>query len=150
MKSQNIQPFGLLNRSATKGEITTVQHHTLNVQTEIDQRTTTLEAPSGSIQPMKHALTLTSIFPLSEKRPRIEVSEQHIFFPMEVQTELTVGDINNLFKYCQELSEDRNKLLLQISTLKLDYEYFQGNDKKNFILYWSADMEVAQPFLQTD
>lgn len=67
---------------------------------------------------------------LPEMKRKIKIIEQKFYFPMEVQTELTVADINNLFKHYQELVEDRNQLLLQISNLTLDYEYFRGNDKK--------------------
>lgn len=52
-------------------------------------------------------LTLSSLLPV--KKRRIEIIEQNFFFPIEVQTELTIADINNLFQYYQEVVQDRNK-----------------------------------------
>lgn len=84
-----------------------------------------IEEPAGG-----NLFTLSSPLPLPVKKRRIHINEQKFFFPMEVQTELTIADINNLFQYYQEVVQDRNKLLLQISNLTIDYEYFRGNDKK--------------------
>lgn len=64
------------------------------------------------------------------KKRKIEIIEQKFFFPMEIQTELTIQDIDQLFQYYQEAIEERNRLLLQISTLLIDFEFFNGNDNK--------------------
>lgn len=75
-------------------------------------------------------LKLNSILPLPAKKRKIEKIEEKFFFPMQIQTELTAEDIDQLFQYYQEAVNERNKLLLRISTLVIDWDFFKGNDKK--------------------
>ncbi|XP_037033743.1 uncharacterized protein LOC119072593 [Bradysia coprophila] len=93
--------------------------------------TLTLNSSQSNAKSPVGANTLNSLVPVPEKkRKRIEIIEQKFFFPMEIQTELTMTDISYLFQQYQGLVQDREKMLLQISNLKLDYDYFRGNDKK--------------------
>lgn len=73
-------------------------------------------------------ISVNSLLP--GKKRKIQIIEQTFFFPMEVQTELTIADINILFHKYQEVVEDRKKMLLQISNLTIDYQYFMDNDKR--------------------
>lgn len=79
-------------------------------------------------------LNLQSLLPA--KKRKIEIIEEKFFIPMEVQTELTSEDINFLFQHYQESVEERSKLLLRISTLVIDYDFFKGNDKK--VLFYTG------------
>lgn len=65
---------------------------------------------------------------------------------MSIQTELTGNDIERLFQKYQEAVEDREKLLMEISTLIIDVDYFK-NDKKNPILYRSTYLGSFKSFI---
>lgn len=64
------------------------------------------------------------------KKRRISQIQQKWFFPKEIQTDLSLTDIDLLFQYYQQSVEERNELLLRISTLIIDVDFFKGNDKK--------------------
>lgn len=74
--------------------------------------------------------TIISSGAVAEKKRKIEVIAQQFFFPKEIQTDLTMTDVDMLFKYYQEAVEERDSLLLKISTLIIDVDYLKGNDKK--------------------
>lgn len=76
------------------------------------------------------------MLPLPAKKRKIEKIEEKFFYPIQVQTELTTDDIDFLFQYYQESVEERKNLLLRISTLVIDYEFFKENDKK--VLFYTG------------
>lgn len=47
-----------------------------------------------------------------------------------MQTELSMDDIDRLFRYYQETVEERDALLLKLSTVLIDLNFFKENDKK--------------------
>lgn len=71
---------------------------------------------------------VNSVLPLKKKR--IHVIEETLIFQKEIQTELSSEDIDLLFKYYQEVVEERDSLLRKISTMVIDIDFFKGNDKK--------------------
>lgn len=71
--------------------------------------------------------TLRSLIP---KKRRIEIIDQKFFFSKEIETDLTAKDIDFLFKHYNEAVEERDALLLKISTLIIDFDFFKENDKK--------------------
>lgn len=73
-------------------------------------------------------LTINELFPL--KKRKIEVIKQRNFFLKDVQTDLTLSDMEYLFQYYKDSLEERNQMMMQISTLVIDYDYFRHNDKK--------------------
>lgn len=68
--------------------------------------------------------------PITLKRRRINIIEERFFSPMEMQTDITCEEIDLLFKYYQEANDERNNLLLKISTMVIDFDFFKENDKK--------------------
>lgn len=72
---------------------------------------------------------VNAMLPLKKKK-RIHIIEQRFFMPKEIQTELSMNDVDILFQYYQESLEERTRLLERISTLVIDFDYLKGNDKK--------------------
>lgn len=68
----------------------------------------------------------TVLYPLHK---RIRINKMDIFLPKEVQTDLSVEDIDALFKHYQEAVKERNFLLNKMATLVIDVEFFKGNNK---------------------
>lgn len=64
------------------------------------------------------------------KRKRIHIIEEKMFLPRSVQTELTSEEIDLLFQHYQEAVQERNQLLLKISTLVIDVKFFENDDTK--------------------
>lgn len=64
------------------------------------------------------------------KRKKLDIIEQKFFFPKSIQTEITSEEIDLLFQHYQEAIEERNQLLLKISTLEIDVKFFENNDAK--------------------
>lgn len=73
-------------------------------------------------------MNLSSLIPL--KKRKIVVTEEIFRLPKEIQTELTMEDIDSIFKYYQEAVNERDELLLKLSTLRIDFNYFKDSDKK--------------------
>lgn len=67
---------------------------------------------------------------MSLKRKKIDGIEQKFFFSKGIQTELTSQEVDLLFQYYKEIVEERDQLLLKISTLVNDVKYFENNDSK--------------------
>lgn len=73
-------------------------------------------------------LNLNSLIPA--KKRKIEIIADQFFLPKEIQTELTMECIDNLFRYYQAAVDERDELLQKLSTVLIDFNYFNGNDKK--------------------
>lgn len=89
---------------------------------KLHQKTADASMPNRFVGPV------TSMLPLKKKR--IHIIEEIFFMPKEIQTELSWDDIDLLFKYYQEANEERNRLLMKISTLIIDVYFFKMNKKK--------------------
>lgn len=101
----------------------------------VDSTTTNNCKPSSAslnaiMKPTNYTDADISLEVIPVKKRKIEIIEQRFFFPKDIQTELSIQDIDMLFKYYQESLEERNTLLMKISTLIIDVEFFKGNDKK--------------------
>lgn len=64
------------------------------------------------------------------KKRKVDVIEQKFFFEKSIETDLSANDIDLLFKYYQEAVEQRDALLMKISTLVIDVPFLKDNDKK--------------------
>lgn len=91
---------------------------------------------------------------MSELKKRKLNIEKRFFFPKAVQTELTSEDIDLLFLYYKNAVEERNELLIKISTLTIDVKFFENNDKKTRfytgLTTWkllNAFFKLVEPFL---
>lgn len=73
-------------------------------------------------------LNLNSLIP--SKKRKIIVTEERYFLPKEIQTEVTMNDIDILFEYYQTTVDERDELLLKLSTVLINFKYFENNDKK--------------------
>lgn len=70
--------------------------------------------------------TKNAVIPLKKRRIEIEKLAEKIFLPKDIQTDLTSEDVNLIFRYYKEAVEERNQLLLKISTLVIDVDFFKG------------------------
>lgn len=86
------------------------------------------EQPSGGTFKIVSQLSLNDIIPL--KKRKIQVIEERFFFAKNIQTDLTRDDIEHLFQYYKDSVKERNELMTKISSLVIDYGYFERNDKK--------------------
>ncbi len=75
-----------------------------------------------------YRLSLNSPIPI--KKRKIVVTEEIFFLPKEVQTEFTMDDIDSLFEHYQRTVHERDELLVKLSTVLIDFNYFKDNDMK--------------------
>lgn len=89
---------------------------------------------------------IDSVLPLKKKR--IHIIEQIFFMPKEIQTDLSLNDIDLLFKYYQEAVDERNQLLTRISTMIIEVDYFKGNDKKSRFYTGLTTWSLLESFVE--
>lgn len=71
---------------------------------------------------------MNSVVPM--KKRKIIVTEDRYFWVKDMQTELTMDDIDHLFRTYQSTIEERDELLLKLSTVLIEFNFFKENDKK--------------------
>jgi len=94
------------------------------------------------------------VLPMSQLKKRKFSIEEKFFFPKAIQTEITSEELDLLFMYYKDAVDERNELLLKISTLVIDVKYFENNDKKTRfytgLTTWkllNALFKLVEPFL---
>lgn len=68
---------------------------------------------------------MNSLFPM-KKRKLTEVIGEIMFLPKEIQTELSMTDIDLLFEYYQSVADERDELSMKLSNVLIDFKYFAG------------------------
>lgn len=67
--------------------------------------------------------------PLKRKK-RIHIIQEQFFFPKEIQTDLSLEDVEFLFEYYKDSVNERETMLLKLASLVIDFDFFKENNKK--------------------
>lgn len=88
---------------------------------------------------------MSSLFPM-KKRKLTEIIEERMFLPKEIQSELTMSDIDLLFEYYQTTVDERDELLVRLSAVLIDFNYFKDNDKKTLFFTGFPNWKLLSKF----
>lgn len=72
--------------------------------------------------------TKNDAIPLKKRRVEIEILAEQFFHVKDIQTDLTSEDVDLIFRYYKEVVEERNQLLLKISTLVIEVDFLKGTN----------------------
>lgn len=66
--------------------------------------------------------------------------------PKEIQTDFTMNDIDLLFEHYQRTVDERDELLLKLSSVVIDFNYFKDNDKRTLFFTGFPNWNLLSKF----